>query len=199
MSIFFNSGEPVTHIKLNKISVKKGTFEEMTNDSDYNTIWYITDHHNYVKKNTNDISLLNTNDIGSIEIFAGTNDNIPGGWLLCDGRELDREDYKGLFDVIGTTFGIGDGSTTFNIPDMVSDGKFAYQGEGQYIGENSHTLTIAELARHRHSALSTSFHNNPPIPGSTSRGVYIYTSSVGGSQPHENRPSFIRMRYIIKA
>jgi microcystin-dependent protein len=47
----------------------------------------------------------------------------PTGWLLCDGTQVSRLDYKGLFDVIGTTFGAGDGSTTFTLPDF--RGKFA--------------------------------------------------------------------------
>lgn len=42
----------------------------------------------------------------------------PMGWVLCQGQQLSRLTYKGLFDVIGTSFGAGDGSTTFNVPDM---------------------------------------------------------------------------------
>jgi len=42
----------------------------------------------------------------------------PDGWLLCHGQAVSRSAYPGLFDVIGTTFGAGDGSTTFNTPDL---------------------------------------------------------------------------------
>lgn len=42
----------------------------------------------------------------------------PDGWFLCDGSQVSRATYKALFDVITTTFGAGDGSTTFNLPDM---------------------------------------------------------------------------------
>ena len=41
-----------------------------------------------------------------------------GGWLICDGRELDRKEYAELFAIIGTSFGAGDGKTTFNLPDF---------------------------------------------------------------------------------
>ncbi len=41
----------------------------------------------------------------------------PDGWLPCDGRLISRDDYPGLFAVLGTTISIGDGSTTFGIPD----------------------------------------------------------------------------------
>lgn len=43
---------------------------------------------------------------------------IPAGWLLCFGQAINRTTYSALFTVLGTTFGVGDGSTTFNIPDL---------------------------------------------------------------------------------
>lgn len=54
--------------------------------------------------------------IGEMKIFAGS--TVPTGYLLCDGQAVSRETYSDLFDVIGTTWGAGDGSTTFNVPDM---------------------------------------------------------------------------------
>ena len=48
--------------------------------------------------------------------FGGSSS--PTGWLLCDGQAVSRTTYSDLFDIIGTTFGIGDGSSTFNVPDM---------------------------------------------------------------------------------
>ena len=48
--------------------------------------------------------------------FAGS--TVPNGWALCDGRALNRTTYAKLFAAIGTTWGAGDGSTTFNIPDL---------------------------------------------------------------------------------
>ena len=44
----------------------------------------------------------------------------PSGWLKCDGAQYSRTTYKTLFDLIGTTFGAGDGSTTFNVPNVAS-------------------------------------------------------------------------------
>lgn len=52
---------------------------------------------------------------GFIETFAGS--VTPIGWLDCDGSAISRTDYADLFAAIGTTYGSGDGSTTFNIPD----------------------------------------------------------------------------------
>lgn len=54
--------------------------------------------------------------VGAIVAYAGSDE--PQGWFKCDGRAVSRTDYAELYEVIGTTFGSGDGSTTFNIPDL---------------------------------------------------------------------------------
>ena len=54
--------------------------------------------------------------IGGIIPFAGQ--NAPTGYLMCNGQEVSRTEYSYLFDIIGTTYGEGDGSTTFNVPDL---------------------------------------------------------------------------------
>lgn len=51
-------------------------------------------------------------------IIAYSVDNVPTGYLKCEGQEVSRVDYKNLFDIIGTTYGEGDGETTFNVPDL---------------------------------------------------------------------------------
>lgn len=55
--------------------------------------------------------------VGVIQAFAGS--TTPDGWLLCDGSAVSRTDYSELFLVIGTTYGDGDGSTTFNVPNLI--------------------------------------------------------------------------------
>lgn len=60
--------------------------------------------------------IFNFTTVGKMEIFAGS--NAPSGWLLCNGQEVSRSTYEALYSVIGTTYGSGDGSTTFNVPDM---------------------------------------------------------------------------------
>ena len=54
---------------------------------------------------------------GIVQAFAGN--TVPDGWFLCDGSAVSRTDYAELYSVIGDTYGAGDGSTTFNIPDLV--------------------------------------------------------------------------------
>jgi len=53
---------------------------------------------------------------GSVQAFAGS--TAPDGWTMCDGAAVSRTTYAALFAVIGTTYGVGDGSTTFDLPDM---------------------------------------------------------------------------------
>ena len=54
---------------------------------------------------------------GCVQAFAGS--TTPQGWLLCDGSAVSRTDYAALYAVIGTTYGAGNGSTTFNLPNLV--------------------------------------------------------------------------------
>ena len=75
----------------------------------------------------NDVKLYNRNTdtwssltvgipAGAIQMYGGT--TAPSGWLICDGSAISRTTYVDLFNVIGTTYGSGDGSTTFNIPNL---------------------------------------------------------------------------------
>lgn len=57
--------------------------------------------------------------VGVIQMFAGT--VAPSGYLLCDGNAVSRSTYSALFAVIGTNYGVGDGSTTFNLPNPDSN------------------------------------------------------------------------------
>lgn len=84
--------------------------------------------------------------------------SVPSGYLLCDGSAVSRSEYSNLFSVIGESFGAGDSSSTFNLPDLRGGSPMgAGQGAsltnrtlGQSIGEKNHTLTTAEMASHSH-------------------------------------------------
>jgi microcystin-dependent protein len=83
----------------------------------------------------------------------------PPGWFLCDGSSKSRAQYAGLFQAIGTAWGDGDGSTSFNLPDLrgrtaIGAGQGAnltYRALGDAtLGEETHTLSIAEMPTHSH-------------------------------------------------
>lgn len=61
-------------------------------------------------------------------IFAFAGNTIPSGYLACNGAAVSRTTYANLFDVIGTTYGIGDGSTTFNLPNLENNSFMEFSG-----------------------------------------------------------------------
>jgi microcystin-dependent protein len=99
---------------------------------------------------------LDGSPVGTISSYSSA--IIPRGWLLCDGSAVPRATYPDLFAVTGTTYGAGNGTTTFNLPDM--RGRFiigAGQGTGltnralaAIGGEEAHANTVAEMAAHTH-------------------------------------------------
>lgn len=76
------------------------------------------------------------NPVGGIIKYGSA--SAPSGWLLCDGSAVSRTTYANLFAVIGTNYGSGDGSTTFNVP-TVADSIIAYQDSGTSGGTSSAT------------------------------------------------------------
>lgn len=67
---------------------------------------------------------------GTVKMFAGN--TIPEGWLLCDGSAISRTTYANLFNAIGTTWGAGNGSTTFNLPNTIDRVVQGYSTSGGY-------------------------------------------------------------------
>jgi microcystin-dependent protein len=98
---------------------------------------------------------------GCMWIWPGATTSLPDGWLLCDFTAVGRTLYSTLFNIIGTTYGVGDGSTTFNLPDMrgraiVGSGTGDATGatahtRGTKYGEETHALTVAQIPRHTHT------------------------------------------------
>jgi microcystin-dependent protein len=98
----------------------------------------------------------------------------PTGWLLCDGTAVSRTTYAALFSAVGTTWGVGDGSTTFNVPDLrgrVTAGVGSVGTNSQPTvalaatgGEKNHTLVTGELPVHNHT-LTDPQHSHGSING----------------------------------
>lgn len=90
-------------------------------------------------------------------IVAYTMPTSPYGWLICDGSEISRSQYPNLFNVIGTTFGLGDGIYTFNLPDY--RGAFlrgtGNNGDSNHNGPSLNQPQNDSLGIHKHTAHST--------------------------------------------
>jgi microcystin-dependent protein len=158
--------------------------------------------------------LIKTMLTGAIFPFAG--ETIPAGFLLCDGSAVSRAYYADLFTVVGTIYGSGDGTTTFNLPDMrgrvpagVDVGQTEFEELGNNGGETAHTLTASEIPifdlSHAHSeitATATLINGGIEAPapaalpgiGATGSGG----GSIGGDEPHNNLQPYLTLNFIIK-
>ncbi len=147
--------------------------------------------------------------IGAIMPFGS--DTIPDNWLLCNGQAVSRTTYQELFNTIGTTYGNGDGFTTFNLPDLqgkIPVGKDENDEDfdtlGNTGGEKEHTMTLAELVPHVHN-LKTSNATGSHNDGFLHNGSYelsneaMSTKTTGGGQPFNITQPYIVQNYIIKA
>ena len=137
--------------------------------------------------------------IGTVSAFAGA--SAPDKYLMCDGSTISRTTYSDLYAVLGDVYGNGDGSTTFEIPDL--RGEFLRGLDGGRGVDASRTLGSAQsdlLKSHTHqvqnvfSGGGTGDEENY-VSNVTARRSTIDTLSSGGA---ETRPRNIAMNYIIK-
>lgn len=146
---------------------------------------------------------------GMVMGYAGS--SAPTGWLLCDGSAVSRTTYATLFALISTTYGSGDGSTTFNVPNLkgkVIVGLDSAQTEFDTLGETggakTHTLTESEMPAHSHDLVGHTtagtgagfayYSNNAPVYGTITDAV----ESSGSGAAHNNLQPYLVLNYIIK-
>lgn len=162
------------------------------------------------------------NPIGSIVPFGGTSEVVPSGWFLCDGRAISRTEYSVLFDIIGTNFGEGDGSTTFNIPDLRGEflrgagtNSHTNQGNGGTVGQHQDateipSLELLDLERSDTTAILNRTSENGDIvtnaDASKNRIGYQQMTTSGfiehavqNAGDFTTRPTNTSVNYIIKA
>ena len=139
--------------------------------------------------------------VGCVQAYAGN--TLPTGWLLCDGSAVSRTDYADLYAVVGDTYGAGDGSTTFNLPNLVD--KFvegsATAGTVKSAGLPNITGTFYSMSQIVDGAFSvidgtgtyageyTSYYRKS-FDASRSNAIYGASNTV--------QPPALTMRYIIK-
>jgi microcystin-dependent protein len=145
---------------------------------------------------------------GTVLPFAGA--TAPAGYQLCYGQAISRTTYASLFSAIGTTYGSGDGSTTFNVPDLRGraiagqddmGGTSANRLTGQSGGLNgdnlgatggseTHTLTEAQMPSHEHFVFQNSSFNGGGFSSFTT------TDSLRGGVPNDTPDNW---QYVFKA
>lgn len=194
--------------------VTKAEFDALTDEKKNDgTVYFITDGL------SGNVFLDDNVPVGTIAPFGGTTD--PSYWLICDGRAVSRTDYASLFSVIGTTYGVGNGSTTFNIPDLrgnVAVGASQDYELGNSGGEDTHTLVENELpiidghlAWHGQEHGTHVYHVYDHFYGTQVASQYQTTGATagaeswadvgykfGGNQPHNNMQPYVVTNYIIK-
>ena len=129
-------------------------------------------------------------------VIPWSDSSIPSGFLECNGTAVSRTTYADLFSVVGTTYGVGDGSTTFNVPDLQgrccqnnspskafasSGGAATVTATGNVSGNlASHTLSESELAAHTHPISPTGNYSG----ASGGSGTLSAGGSIGGGGGH---------------
>ena len=139
----------------------------------------------------------------------------PRGWALCDGQILPINQNQSLYSLLGTTYG-GDGRTSFALPDMRGRTPIhvgSSHRQGQKSGEETHTVSAAEMPNHTHApqGSTTGVNSNDPDgrvaggnAGKPYRGFGTSTNmasdmvtTVGGGQAHENMQPYIAVNFCI--
>lgn len=146
----------------------------------------------------------------------------PRGWAFCDGQILPINQNQSLYSLLGTTYG-GDGRTSFALPDLrgrtpIHVGRSNGGQEhslGQKSGEETHTLSVAEIPQHTHSFNGSSAQGTTDIPAAnqvlsrSARDVYRdqatsltplvpgSMANTGGGQAHENMQPFLAVNFCI--
>ena len=138
----------------------------------------------------------------------------PKNWAMCNGQTIGIAQNSALFSLLGTTFG-GDGRVNFALPDLRGRAPI-HVGNGHTLGERggeqSHTLSLAELPQHAHAAQGTTANADTSVPTGNYLGAAnnLYTppanltplhptsvTTVGGSQAHLNMQPFLTLGFCI--
>lgn len=143
----------------------------------------------------------------------------PRGWAFCDGQILPINQNQSLYSLLGTTYG-GDGRTSFGLPDLrgrapvhvgASNGGEFYR-QGAKTGEETHTVSAAEMPAHDHSTSGSGNDGSTKDPSGKVLGgaLNLYAdptdltsivsgsiANVGGSQAHNNMQPYIAMNFCI--
>jgi microcystin-dependent protein len=137
----------------------------------------------------------------------------PSGWLICDGSAVSRSLYSLLFGAIGTNYGVGDGSTTFNIPDLRGRVPVGYAPSGGHsdvstLGLNDSVALANRRPKHRHTPHTHGVQegnlgwSTAMTAGGSNLQSNVTTTSADGGSGNANdsldAPAYLVMNFIIK-
>ena len=150
-------------------------------------------------------NLTGVTSVSTGTVLPWSDSSLPSGFLECNGSAVSRSTYSGLFAVIGTTYGSGNGSTTFNVPDLKdkcvmgrsnakalasSGGAATVQSTGNIGGNTaSHTLSTPEISSHAHPAGNVGAGINNCPNQSAPRTANASTGGAGGGGGHSHNMS----------
>ena len=150
-------------------------------------------------------------------VFPWFTNDIPTNFLELNGQAVSRTIYSDLFELYGTTYGAGDGSTTFNLPDLsgrvpvgLNVNKEWFDQLGKTGGNEEVTLTIDQIPSHSHNIKIRADYDYDIGVGSGgslmgtgqfnwSANNQFINENTGGGQPHTNLQPYITVKYIVKA
>ena len=176
------------------------------------------------KYNFDGANLTAIEGIPTATIVPWSDSSVPSGFLECNGAAVSRSTYSALFAVVGTTYGAGDGSSTFNVPVSPifpcwvnpvtkalasTGGANTVAATGNVSGSTgNHSLSTSELASHSHPNAAG---GRPNAQGNTEKARSVTSSSTGSGSAHSHNMSatfagnatsvlqpYLTVLYIIK-
>lgn len=136
---------------------------------------------------------------GAVSMYAGS--SAPSGWVLCDGSAISRSTYSTLFGVIGTSYGTGDGSTTFNVPDMRGRVAVGVNSTGptliNSVGKNDGVTVANRNISHHHTYTNPGSSDGTGGAGGVS-GPNVPNTATSGDTNNTDYPAFLVVNFIIK-
>lgn len=157
-------------------------------------------------------AFVQNNSVPPGSLLMWSTGTAPSGYLLCNGNAVSRTTFAGLFAVIGTTFGIGDGTTTFNLPNY--NNRFPVGAGNLYALGSTGGSKDSTVDSHTHSLSSTVVRGvattstlvDSSIEGSSANVITSITpnigtvnvSTTGSSGTDANMPPYLGIQFIIK-